>query len=61
MDDKLKVAVEKFLNAFETVFDKDWAYTKEMLGIVDETEEQARNAKNAGLETFIQFRQMELF
>lgn len=51
MDDKLKFAVEKFLKAFEMVFDKDWAYTKEKLGIIDETEEQAENAKNAGLES----------
>lgn len=34
--------VREFLDAFEEVFDRDWAYTKAMLGIRDETEEQKR-------------------
>ena len=50
MDDKLKTSIERFLKAFEAVFDKDWAYTKEMLGATNETKEQAENAKSAGLE-----------
>jgi hypothetical protein len=40
-----------FLAAFEEVFDRDWAHTKEMLGIQDETEEQKRAAAEMGLET----------
>jgi hypothetical protein len=44
-------AVREFLNAFEEVFDRDWAYTKQMLGIQDETEEQKRAAAQIGLET----------
>ena len=51
MDDKLKLSLAKFLKAFETVFDKDWTYTKEMLGVKEETKEQAESAKAAGLET----------
>ena len=51
MEDKLRDSIEKFLGAFETVFDEDWTYTKEMLGIVEETEEQAKDAREFGLET----------
>jgi hypothetical protein len=43
--------VREFLDAFEEVFDRDWTYTKEMLGIHDETEEQKRACAAAGLET----------
>ena len=50
MDNDLKQAVEKFLNEFEQVFDKDWEYTKEILGIVDETEEQKQQGPEMGLE-----------
>jgi hypothetical protein len=32
--EQLKI-VSDFLEAFEAVFDNDWAYTKEMLGIYD--------------------------
>jgi hypothetical protein len=42
--------VREFLDAFEEVFDRDWAYTKEMLGIRGETEEQKRAAAEFGLE-----------
>jgi hypothetical protein len=49
MDKKLRASMERFINAFETVFDRDWDYTKEMLGITDETEEQRQNAKDMGL------------
>ncbi|QIF03301.1 hypothetical protein [Roseimicrobium sp. ORNL1] len=43
--------VRAFLDAFEEVFDRDWPYTKEMLGIRCETEEQKTAAAKAGLET----------
>jgi hypothetical protein len=42
MGNDLKKAIENFLNEFEQVFDKDWEYTKEILGIVNETEEQKK-------------------
>lgn len=32
-DAELKETLTKFIDAFEQVFDKDWAYTKENLGI----------------------------
>ena len=43
--------VREFLDAFEEVFDRDWAHTKEMLGIRDETEAQKAEAAKLGLET----------
>ena len=43
--------VREFLDAFEEVFDQDWTYTKEMLGIRGQTEEQKRACAEAGLET----------
>jgi hypothetical protein len=43
--------VMEFLASFEEVFDADWLYTKEMLGIHDETSEQKRFAMEMGLET----------
>jgi len=43
--------VREFLNAFEEVFDRDWSYTKEMLGIQAETQQQKQAAAEAGLET----------
>ncbi len=43
--------VREFLAAFEQVFDRDWDYTKEMLGIDGETEEQRRNATEFGMES----------
>jgi hypothetical protein len=51
MDDKLRASLERFVNAFEAVFDKDWIYTKQMLGITEETKEQAESVKDADLET----------
>ena len=51
MEDELKVAVVNFVKAFETVFDVDWTYSKEMLGIVDETAEQIQYSKESGLES----------
>lgn len=43
----------EFLESFEEVFDRDWAYTKEMLGIAAEveTEEQKQALQQMGLET----------
>lgn len=50
MDNELKDTIISFLTAFEQVFDKDWAYTKGQLGIVEETENQKLNALSIGLE-----------
>ncbi|MBC7819515.1 MAG: hypothetical protein IAG10_21750 [Planctomycetaceae bacterium] len=41
----------EFLDAFEEVFDRDWEYTKEMLGIHGQTEEQKMAAAEIGLES----------
>ena len=43
--------VREFLDAFEEVFDRDWPYTKEMLGFCYQTEAQKRACAEAGLET----------
>ncbi|MFO1513688.1 MAG: hypothetical protein U1F83_12345 [Verrucomicrobiota bacterium] len=43
--------VREFLDAFEEVFDRDWIYTKEMLGIRGETTEQKAAAAKSGLDT----------
>ncbi len=51
MDNKIKNSIEEFLSLFEEVFDKDWKYSKEMMGIYDETEEQKRNTQEMGLES----------
>lgn len=40
MDKEIIQAVSEFLTAFEEVFDKDWSYTKEQLGVCQETEKQ---------------------
>ena len=40
--------VREFLNAFEEVFDRDWSYTKEMLGIREETQQQKQEAAKLG-------------
>ena len=45
-----KDSVQEFLNAFEEVFHQDWAYTKQMLGIHSQTEEQKQACAKAGLE-----------
>jgi hypothetical protein len=50
-DTDLKESVKKFIEAFEQVFDKDWDYTKDQLGIYDDTPEQKQNILDAGLET----------
>ena len=41
----------EFLESFEEVFGRDWAYTKQVLGISDESEETLRNMQEMGLET----------
>lgn len=50
MDKEIIDSIKKFVDSFEQVFDKDWNYTKEQLGIHDETPEQKQNAADAGLE-----------
>lgn len=42
--------VREFLDAFEDVFDRDWSYTKEMLGIRGQSEEQKQACAELGLE-----------
>lgn len=42
--------IREFIDAFDEVFDRDWAHTKQMLGIHDETPEEKRNAAALGLE-----------
>jgi hypothetical protein len=51
MTDETLIAVREFLEAFEEVFRDDWQYTKSMLGIRDETTEQAEAIRKMGLET----------
>ena len=45
MDKQFRDTLAKFLDSFEQVFDKDWDYTKEQLGIPDQanTEDQNEN------------------
>lgn len=42
--------MQEFLDAFEEVFDRDWTYTSEMLGIQEETASQRQEAAKFGLE-----------
>lgn len=51
MNDTKEKLMQEFIDAFEEVFDRDWDYTKEMLGIHGETEEQKRNSAEMGLES----------
>jgi hypothetical protein len=39
MTDDLRKSVDKFLYAFEKVFDEDWSYTKEQLGMYSSNSE----------------------
>lgn len=43
--------VKGFVDAFEEVFDRDWAYTSETLGIQFETAGQKKHASKMGLES----------
>ena len=43
--------INEFIDAFEEVFDRDWPYTKEMLGIWDQTDEQKKMEVQFGLES----------
>ena len=51
MDKNTEKKIIEFINLFEEVFDKDWNYSKKMMGIYDPTEEQERNSKEMGLES----------
>ena len=51
MNSNLNNSIVKFLDLFEEVFDRDWEYSKAMMGIRDETEEQKRTAREMGLES----------
>lgn len=51
MKPEIEEALKKFLNSFEEVFDKDWKYSKAMMGIIDETEEDKKRDKEFGLES----------
>ena len=51
MSKNLKDSIAEFLHLFEEVFDRDWEYSKEMMGIREETEEEKRAAKEMNLET----------
>ncbi len=50
MKDQTHKLTKEFIEAFEEVFDKDWAYTKEMLGIRNQTAQQKAHDKAMGLE-----------
>ena len=51
MKTELEKSIRRFLELFEEVFDNDWKYSKEMMGIYPETDEQRRQAKELGLES----------
>jgi hypothetical protein len=49
-DDTLE-AVRGFIEVFEEVFDKDWAYTKSMLGVKEQTPEQESALAEMGFDS----------
>lgn len=51
MTEEIVRASRDFVASFEAVFGDDWQYTKEMLGIREETPEQAAVLRTMGLET----------
>lgn len=51
MTQEMLDAIRDFVASFEVMFGDDWPYTKEMLGIRDETPEQSAAAHAMGLET----------
>lgn len=38
MPDEIKSNIKEFILLFEEVFDKDWKYSKEKMGIQEETQ-----------------------
>ena len=48
--DELERVLLEFLESFEEVFHKDWTYTKEMLGIYEDTEEQGQDSQQLDVE-----------
>lgn len=51
MDKNIEQNLIEFITLFEEVFDKDWKYSKEMMGIHEQTDEQKRSAQEMGLES----------
>ena len=51
MNNKLIETIKDFMNEFEEVFDNDWKYSKERMGIHSETKEQKIAAQKMGLES----------
>ncbi|MFP2996247.1 hypothetical protein ABN763_10055 [Spongiivirga sp. MCCC 1A20706] len=51
MKSALQNTVEQFLILFEEVFDKDWEYSKYMMGVPEDTEDQKASAKEMGLDS----------
>ena len=49
--DNFEKTLLEFLESFEEVFHNDWNYTKEMLGIHEETEQNSQNSQRLDLET----------
>ncbi|MDW3195522.1 MAG: hypothetical protein R8G66_24305 [Cytophagales bacterium] len=47
----MKEEIRAFLNAFEEVFDRDWQYSKEMMGIRDLSEKDKEQDRAMGLES----------
>lgn len=52
MNDELRKAVLEFVADFEEVFDKDWEYTKENLGIYETKEQKKYRLENPDEEYF---------
>ncbi len=50
MKQNLKISIQNFIKAFEEVFDKDWEYSKRMMGIYGQSEDQKMLDKKLGLE-----------
>ena len=53
MNEDIAKSLNKFLDLFEIVFDRDWTYSKDMMGIIEETDEQQKNVVNMGLKTIV--------
>lgn len=48
-ESKLLELTRNFVQAFEEVFEHDWSYSKGMMGILDETEEEKKANEEFGL------------